>query len=245
MNKHSAIACTLALGLIAVTTLVAQRDRDPVSPDHPAIDYKNRAVDDPVAALNRRIQDGQLQLTSDGQTGYLRAVLNALNIPIESQTLVFSETSLQSDFISQAKPRALYFNDTTAVGWVQGADTLEVAGLDPQQGVNFYQLDQTPTTNAHFGRSQRCLECHIANTTQNVPGLLLMSMLPMTDDPNEYAVGWAVDHKTPIEDRWGGWFVTGVATPTRHLGNVPVYHVKKAGVRAAVAPKLRDVKASI
>src|SRR5262245_6978313 len=238
--KH-ALSCSLALALVAATSLLAQRGKDPVSTDHPAIDYKNRSVSDPVAELNRRIQAGQLQLKSDSQTGYLRAVLDALNIAVESQTLVFSETSLQSDFITQGKPRALYFNDPAAVAWVQGADTLEVAGVDPQQGVNFYQLDQKPTANAHFGRAQRCLECHLANTTQNVPGMVVMSMLPMTDDPNEYAVGWAVDHKTPIEDRWGGWFVTGAATPTRHLGNVPVYHVKKSGVRAAVAPKLRDV----
>jgi hypothetical protein len=226
-------------------SLVAQRGKDPVAPDHPAIEYKTRPTNDPVAELNRRIQSGEAQLKMNGPTGYLRSVLEALDIPVESQVLVFSETSLQSEFITQQKPRAVYFNDTAAVGWVQGAETLEVSGFDAQQGVSFYQLDQVPTAKAHFGRTQRCLECHQAGTTRGVPGLLLMSMLPMTDDPNEYAVGWAVDHRTPIEDRWGGWFVTGAQAPQRHLGNVPVYHVKKAGVRAAIAPKLTDVKATL
>ncbi len=158
--------------------------------------------------------------------------------------LVYSETSLQSDFITQKTPRALYFNDTVAVGWVKGSDALEVAAQDPQQGTVFYVLPQAPAQKPHFSRSQRCLECHEAPTTQGVPGVLTMSMLPLSDDPNDYATGWAVDHRTPIEDRWGGWFVTGAAVPNRHLGNVPVYHVKKSGVRAAVAPKLISAKAA-
>jgi hypothetical protein len=244
MNYRFALSCAAVLSLTAMS-LAAQRAKDPVSPDHPAIQYKARPTNDPVAELNRRIQAGDVLLKTDGPTGYLRSVLDALDIPVESQVLVFSETSLQSEFITQQKPRAVYFNDTAAVGWVQGADTLEVSGFDTQQGVSFYQLDQAPAAKAHFGRTQRCLECHQAGTTRGVPGLLLMSMLPMTDDPNEYAVGWAVDHRTPIEDRWGGWFVTGALAPQRHLGNVPVYHVKKAGVRAAVAPKLTDVKATL
>src|SRR5262249_15275539 len=123
---------------MAATVLVAQRTQDPVSSNHPAIEYKTRPSNDPVAELNRQIQGGKVQLKSDGANGYLRSVLDALHIPVESQLLVFSETSLQSDFITQAKPRAIYFNDSAAVGWVQGADTLEVAGLDAQQGMNFY-----------------------------------------------------------------------------------------------------------
>jgi hypothetical protein len=66
-------------------------------------------------------------------------------------------------------------------------------------------------------------------------------MLPMTDDPNEFAVGWPVDHRTPVGDRWGGWYVTGTRVPNPHLGNVPVYHVPRAQVRAAVPPKLLAV----
>jgi hypothetical protein len=245
MKTRVAVPCTLLATLMAAPVVVAQRGKDPISAEHAAIQYKTRPTTDPVAELNRRIQNGEVQLQSDSRNGYLKSVLDALKVPVESQVLVFSETSLQSDFITQAKPRAVYFNDTAMVGWVQGADTLEAVGVDPQQGVVFYQLGQAPVPNAHFGRSQRCLECHEAASTRGVPGLVLMSMLPMTDDPNEYAVGWSVDHRTPVEDRWGGWFVTGVQTPTRHLGNVPVYHVKKAGVRAAIAPKLLNLKTAI
>jgi hypothetical protein len=66
----------------------------------------------------------------------------------------------------------------------------------------------------------------------------MMSVLPLSDNQNEYARGWAMDHRTPIDDRWGGWYVTGTQVPGRHLGNVPVSHVPKSYVRAEVAPKL-------
>jgi hypothetical protein len=67
-----------------------------------------------------------------------------------------------------------------------------------------------------------------------------MSVLPLSDNVNEYAQGWATDHRTPIEDRWGGWYVTGSQVPSRHLGNVPVTDVPRSYVRAAVAPRLAN-----
>ena len=242
-------ATTVAAVLSAVgTAVILGQAPDRVSERHPAIDYRGGPTSDPVAALNKRIVDGttQLEFSQPHGHGYLRSVLDALNVPVESQMLVFSETSLQSEFITHAMPRALYFNDRVAVGWVQGSDALEVAALDPRQGMVFYVLRQAPAQKAHFSRSQRCLECHESPTaTINVTGMLAMSMLPMSDDPNEYAVGWNVDHRTPIEERWGGWFVTGASVPAKHLGNVPVYHVKKGGVRAAAAPQLASVKGTI
>jgi hypothetical protein len=82
------------------------------------------------------------------------------------------------------------------------------------------------------------MECHLTSETSGVPGLFAMSVLPLSDNKNEYAQGWATDHRTPIEDRWGGWYVTGAQVPLRHLGNVPVAHVTRSYVRADVAPKL-------
>lgn len=239
------LAVCASLAALSASALVAQRPpANPVSTRHPAIEYATRPVTDAVALLNQRIVNGESPLTFEPGQGYLKSVLRALQIPVESQMLVYSETSLQSEHITQKTPRALYFNDTASVGWVQGADTLELAAWDPQQGMQFYQVDQKPAERPHFNRTQRCLECHEGNLTSGISGMLTMSMLPLSDDPNEYAQGWAVDQKTPYEDRWGGWFVTGAAVPARHLGNVPVYHVKKGGVRAAVAPKLASASGS-
>ena len=54
-----------------------------------------------------------------------------------------------------------------------------------------------------------------------------------------------VDQRTPIEDRWGGWYVTGEQVPVRHLGNVQVYHAPRSYVRAAVAPVLPSARDKI
>jgi hypothetical protein len=231
-----AFASSLGICLIA-----AQSGAIDASPEHPAIGYSTRATSDPVAMLNRRLADGQRQLAFEGPGGYLRSVLEALEVPVASQTLVFSETSLQYQHITVTNPRALYFNDQVAVGWVRGADSLEVAAQDPEQGVVFYMLDQKAAAKPQFARSRRCLECHQNSFTGGVPGTVAMSMLPLSDNLNDYARGWYVDHRTPIEDRWGGWFVTGARVPRTHLGNVPVYHVERSYTRLAVAPTLGSV----
>ncbi len=213
----------------------------PAPVDHAAIQYTTRPTNDAVAELNKKIQAGQVMLAFDDQLGYLRSVLAALDVPIDSQTLVYSPTSSQAEHIAEATPRALYFNDAVAVGWVNGGEVLEVASLDPEQGEIFWALTQKPQRQPQFVRSGQCLECHLSASTNGVPGLLVMSTLPLSDNQNEYAQGWAVDDRTPIEDRWGGWYVTGSQVPARHLGNVPVNHVPRSYVRASHAPVLATV----
>ena len=232
-----ALAVAVGVSIVAGQfsgTFVASRD-------HAAIQYSTRETTDAVAALNRKLQAGQIQLSFDGPRGYLKSVLEALDVPIESQTLVYSETSFQPEHINPTNPRALYFNDSISVGWVNGGELLEIAAQDPRQGVIFYTLDQKPTRTPRFARNEQCLQCHQTSATGGVPGLLVMSMLPLSDDKNEYAQGWSVDHRTPIEDRWGGWYVTGANVPRVHLGNVPVHHVERSYVRRAVAPTLASV----
>ena len=60
-----------------------------------------------VARLQEAIEQGEVELefTNDGQ-GYLLALLEKLNIPVESQVLVFSKTSFQRHKISPSTPRA-------------------------------------------------------------------------------------------------------------------------------------------
>jgi hypothetical protein len=237
------IGCVIARHMV----LVAQgTDVFPVSVDHAAIQYTTRTTNDAVAELNKKLQAGQAKLVFDGRLGYLRSVLAALDVPIESQTLVYSPTSFQTEHITETTPRELYFNDTVAVGWVNGGDVLEVAALDREQGEVFWALAQKPQQQPQFVRSRQCLECHLsAASTNGVPGLFVMSTLPLSDNQNEYAQGWTVDDRTPIEDRWGGWYVTGARVPARHLGNVPVNHVPRSYVRAGVAPVLATVTGKV
>jgi hypothetical protein len=237
----------LAASLIAGGMLVTAQapDASQVSINHPAIQYATRSTTDRIAALNRKLQAGEITLAFDDRVGYLRSVLNALDVPVESQMLVYSPTSARAEQISESAPRALYFNDTVAVGWVNGADEFELTALDPQQGNVFWTLEQKPQQRPQFVRPTTCLECHLSDSTSRVPGLLVMSMLPLSDNQNEYAQGWSVDHRTPIEDRWGGYYVTGLQVPARHLGNVQVYHAPRSYVRAATAPVLSTVSARI
>ena len=66
----------------------------------------------------------------DDKTGYLKSVLDLLNVPVESQMLVFSQTSVQGDDINYLNPRALFFNDSVAIGWVRGTTVLEAMALE-------------------------------------------------------------------------------------------------------------------
>ena len=214
------LAAIVLLAALAATTLTGQRGgafRE--SRDHPAIRYSDGPRGDVVTALDRAVQAGEVALAFEPTTGYLHAVLEALDVPVESQLTVFSETSFQAHRINPKNPRAIYFNDTVAVGWVRGGDVLEVASLDPTQGVLFFSIDQKPTGRPEIRRNDRCLACHLSWDTLGVPGLLTFSTLPMPDDPNAYAVGWITDHRSPLEERWGSWYVTGAPPSVRHLGN--------------------------
>jgi hypothetical protein len=192
------------------------------SMDHPAVAYTTGPVRNAAADLNEQVRRGTVKLSFDPATGYLRSLLNALHIPIDSQTLVFSQGSMQASQISPTNPRAVYFNDTVALGWVRGADLLEIAAQDARQGVVFYTLRQNAVSSPRLERDDRCLECHLTWDTLGVPGLQVLSTFQMSDDPSAYASGLVSDHRTPLRDRWGGWYVTGRPGTAQHRGNVPV-----------------------
>src|SRR5262245_36873048 len=212
----------LAAGLGLATQTPPRTDAFVESRDHPAVAYTSGATHNAVSDLNEQLRRGTLKLSFDPANGYLRALLDALRIPIESQTLVFSRGSQQADQISPSNPRAIYFSDTVAVGWVRGADTLEVAAHDPRQGAVFYTLDQKTVSTPQLKRDDQCLLCHLTWDTLGVPGFQVLSTFQMSDDPNAYASGLTSDHRTPLAERWGGWYVTGQPGTLQHRGNVPV-----------------------
>jgi hypothetical protein len=131
-TAHALLGATVValLAALSATTLSGQRGgvfRE--SRDHPAIRYSNGPTTDAVTALDDAVQSGDLALAFEPTTGYLHSVLAALNVPVESQVTVFSKTSFQADRIGPENPRAIFFNDTVAVGWVRGGDVLEIASL--------------------------------------------------------------------------------------------------------------------
>lgn len=240
-------AATLAgvMGLLVASAGAIQERLDVflASRDHPAIAYSQESRGDRVAALNAALSAGTATLPFEPTRGYLRATLAALGVPTESQALVFSETSAQAEHITLGNPRAIYFSDEVAVGWVRGADALEVAAVDGRQGVLFYTLEQRATAAPRFVRQNSCLLCHQTWETLGVPGLQVLSTFPMSDDPRAYASGLVMDHRTPFAQRWGGWYVTAARGALSHLGNLPVIvpsHDLQSGRRPT--PQLESVR---
>jgi len=195
--------------------------------DHPVIGYADTVVHDRVARLNEALADGRVSLSSEGPTGVLRSLLAALDVPESSQLLLFSKTALQSQFTGPVTPRALYYNDSVVVGYIASSPVIEVAALDPRQGVQFYTMEPPSSGQSwRLARTPACLNCHLAQSTLDIPGFIVRSHQVDREGRPLLALGVTqVDMRTPHPQRWGGWFVTGESTapaygPLGHLGNL-------------------------
>ena len=176
--------------------------------------YHSRPVTNGIAALSKD------QLVFEPEQGYLKSVLNALDISPSSQVLVFSSTSFQKNLITPKTPRALYFNDSNYVGWIPGADLLEIISIDPFLGPVFYDIKQDPSLALEINRnSTDCLDCHSSAKTQSVPGLFIRSSYPKGAGRT---AGRTTSHRTELAERWGGWYVTGETGEASHRGNQPL-----------------------
>jgi len=192
-------------------------DREPIL-------YSQSTPDNRISRLQQRLDQGDLTLTYEGDKSYLPALLKALDVPIESQMLVFSKTSLQMRRISPRTPRAIYFNDDVYVGFCQSGEVLEISAVDAQLGTVFYTLNQEENEKPRFERrNDNCLVCHSSSRTEGVPGHLVRSLfVDVSGQPMLSAGSRMVDHTTPVEQRWGGWYVTGTHGSQKHLGNLVV-----------------------
>jgi hypothetical protein len=180
--------------------------------------YRSPDVTDPVTELQKRLEAGEARLVHDGSAhGYLKSVLKLLDIPLSSQTLVFSKTSFQYPKISPPQPRALYFNDDIYIGVVSDGKEIEVISFDRRQGAIFFILHEQKVDKPRFERAELdCTQCHIAAGTRGVPGVLLRSVFPTASGtlvPG--ARSFITDQDSPFSERWGGWYVSGsLATGT-------------------------------
>jgi hypothetical protein len=188
------------------------------SAEDPAIKYSTAPLSNAVVEVNKKLQEGTVQLTFEGRGGFLKSALEALDIPVDSQLLVFSRDSLQRKFINEQNPRAIFFSDRVALGWVRDGDLIEVAAHDDTAGVVFYTLEQRVGAPAQFARAFKCLGCHSTGDTLGVPGLLMFSMTT-PDQSQSFGVPRRIDHSESLARRFGGWFVTGSTGSMPHLGN--------------------------
>lgn len=192
--------------------------------ERPPISYRSSTPHNAISELQDQIDQNKLKLKFDAERGYLQDCLKAMNLPLESQVLVFSKTSLQARRISPRTPRALYFNDEIYLGYCHAGDKLEITVMDPKLGAVFYSLDQHEAEKPHLLRqTDDCLTCHSSSRTDGVPGLLARSLfVNATGFPIFSGGSHNVDHTTPLKQRWGGWYVTGTHGDQQHQGNLVI-----------------------
>ena len=193
----------------------------PLEYDHPPISYSTAQPNDAVAAVQRKIESGDLKLEWDEKFGYLPALLKAFDVSKSSQMLVYSKSSLQRKYITPENPRALYFNDDVYLGYIPGAPVMEISSVDPQLGGTFYFIEQEKMRKPKFVRSADCLSCHGGQRSLGVPGHFVRSV--PADSGGELITLEEVrdiTQCTPLKDRWAGWFVTGKHGTQPHRGNL-------------------------
>ena len=155
---------------------------------------------------------------------------------------MFSQDSFQASLISAQRPRAVYFNDEMAVGFVPHGEVMEVSSLDPKQGVVFYTLNMGRANKPTFARREVCLQCHQGGQTLGIPGLVVSSQyIPKGVSAEHVRGGFVTDDRTPFEDRWGGWYISGSLPNQKHQG-IPIGLPRQFDTSAYLSP-ISDVVA--
>src|SRR4029453_6176442 len=106
---HKGLLIAGAVWLGSVGAVAGQLQHPTLLRNHAAIRYDSTPSRDPIARLNARLKNGEVTLERRGPSGYLRSVLEALHVPVESQLLGFSKTSFQAPRIGPENTGALSF----------------------------------------------------------------------------------------------------------------------------------------
>jgi hypothetical protein len=221
LERHRRLKiAAVIVALFSVPVAVAEVYLDKIATSHPAIHWFEGPFDNPVERLQEKLNDGTAKLEyRDEKLTYLPGLLENFGISPESQALVFSKTSFQSTKISPQNPRAVYFTDDVAVGFVRGTDLIEIAATDNRQGVQFYTLTQKQSEKPRFEHRDVCIQCHQGPATSGIPGIFIGSAIP--NQAGNIAPEGAIitDHRTKFEDRWGGWFITAKSGQVKDRSN--------------------------
>ena len=220
-RMRAASVSTLAASVTTVIVLMSASVQADDDFEHPPISYHTSQSHDSVAQLLDRLKAGTEKLLADSNGSFLKSLLSTLKIPESSQCLVFSKTSLQIPYIGPRTPRAIYFNDSVYVGSVIGSTIMELTAVDPQLGPVFYTLEREQQDFQIIRDRGQCLSCHATSRTERVPGVIVRSIYSdKAGRPRSGSSTYITDHRSPFEQRWGGWYVTGEHGSMRHLGNI-------------------------
>ena len=188
--------------------------------DAPPHLYRQRTPADRFTRMKADLESGRIALDRTSELAFLKSLLRELEVPVSSQMLVFSTTSLQLRLISPSNPRAIFFSDDTYVGYIPGG-RVEVLSLDPELGAIFsifdIPRDERPL---RIERSERCMNCHGSADSAYVPGLVMKSVVPgqRGGSLNAFRIE-QTGHGIPFEQRFGGWYVTGHPPISANLAN--------------------------
>lgn len=213
-----------SLFLLISTALFGAETKEPRVIDfrtqpHNYLDWKPK---DRFAELQEKMLKGEVKLDTSSDKAFLASLLGALHVPISSQIMVFSASSLQSEIINPRNPRALYFNEDTYIGWVPGG-LVEIIAADPEMGPMFYVFNRLrpggPVPDVQ--RSTKCMNCHAGNATRRLPGLIAESLLVSRAGSSLETYRRDVQgHQIPLELRFGGWHLTGEHNLPSHKANI-------------------------
>jgi len=205
----------------------AQRDFFELAP----INYSDTEAQDELALLAADWAAGRKPQPKGEPLEVLKQLLKQLNIPVESQVMVYSRTSQQNNRIRYHNPRVIYYSNDTYLGYVPGG-SFEASSTDPRLGPVFYLLDKEKIGKAGFvRRDNSCLQCHGTSRTDLVPGFMVRSVFPDKNGHPILAEGtYLTTHSSPLKERWGGWFVTGSHGDFRHMGNTMATQLDEGGV---------------
>lgn len=219
-KRLSVLGCLAIIGTFLTLVSRGQNYENNLPIVHPAIQYLPGQIDDAVVRLGKELESGKVRLDRVDGFGYLPSLLKYFGMNADSQALVFSKTGAQASRVGPRNPRAIYFNDDVAIGFVRGSDVLELAALDPKQGIIFYTMNDEKAAAPRFQRQSSCLQCHQGPATAGVPGIYVGSVFPNLSGTANFRTGAIVtDHRTAFEERWGGWYVSGTHGAQRHRGN--------------------------
>ena len=230
LSRHFALL--LAFG--AALPVGASAADAPLGLEDPRHGYDTRPLHDRFTRFRADWEAGRVTLGLRNDLDFLRTLLTALEVPASSQLLVFTATSLQKGRIRPSNPRALYFNDDTYVGFVPGGQ-VEIISVDPELGAIFYIFDplhagQRPVVE----RAGDCLNCHSPYYLDNIPALVVESVIPGVSGGGERAFRREQSgHGVALGDRFGGWHVTGTGPAfPHHWGNLLIE--RRAGTAVEV-----------
>mgnify|MGYP000325743785 CR=1 FL=1 len=102
MMHSCRVLCAVFVGMLLPEAVSAEGGyRDFAQAPH---DYFLRTPTDRFTRLKAEIESGRLRLDRSDERAFVRSLLDVLGIPVSSQMLVFSTTSLQLSRISPSNP---------------------------------------------------------------------------------------------------------------------------------------------